>query len=143
MAFLIVRSGKQIIRQPTDIRQLFHATIRLQQLHSTKNTTILVLPSATGCQQLLQHQSSIGYFMLVPLQSTKIRNSAQYCSCQDGTCTQARASRNCRQQSHLNTRSKTLELFLPPNLVCYPPDPTCRTILFFLRVLYNENTPLN
>ena len=114
MAFLIVRSGKQIIRQPTDIRQLFHTTIGLQQFHTTKNATILVLPSATSRQQLLQHQCTVGYFMLVPLQSTKIGYNAQHCSCQDGTCTQARSSRNCRQQSHLNTRSETLELFFPP-----------------------------
>ena len=56
----------QIVGQPSYLRTLIESPTRLQEFHATQDATELVLPSATGCQHLFEHQRAMSYLILVP-----------------------------------------------------------------------------
>ena len=54
VALTVLGTGPQIVRQIPHNRSLVEALSRLQELYPLYNSAKLVLPSATGCKQLLQ-----------------------------------------------------------------------------------------
>jgi len=78
MTLLIFTTRKQIIRQPTNQRTLLHTGMSLKKLNTTKDTSILVLPTTSRSKQLFQNQSTVAYFILIPLQATEIGYRAKH-----------------------------------------------------------------
>ena len=98
--------------QPAYQRSLFPAAFRLQQLDSRQDAAVLVLPAATSCQQLFQHQGAVAYFLLVPAQSAEVVYGSQHGSGQHRAGTQSRSGRYGRQQGHFQSAAEGLQLFL-------------------------------
>ena len=111
MASPMLSTGKQIVGQPTHQRTLIHATRGLQEFHSPKHSTILVLPTSTCGKELFENERTVTDFVLVPIQSTEIGHGTQHRRSKDRAGTQARTGRDGRQQRDFNTRPKFLQLF--------------------------------
>ena len=110
MTSTVFRRSEEIVGQPTNQRTLIHARSCLQQLDTSKHTTVLVLPTSTGGEKLFEHQGTVADFVLVPLQTAEVGHGTQYGSCQNGTGTQTGAGRDGREQSDFDTRTKFLQL---------------------------------
>ena len=72
MAGPIGRVGEEILWQPTYDRTLIESFTGLQQLQAMQYASILVLPTATGGEQLLQDQRAIANLVLIPRQTAEV-----------------------------------------------------------------------
>ena len=72
MAIAVFRMGKQMLGQPAYQWLLGKSSLRLQQFDTLQYPTVLVLPTATGRQQLFQGKRTAAYFVLIPHQSAKV-----------------------------------------------------------------------
>ena len=112
MTFRVFPVAEYIVRHPFHPRFLSPSRCGLQQFHPVQYPAILVLPSTSSRQQLLQNQSPVAYTLLVPVQSAEVIQSPQHRSRQDRASAQSRTRRYCRQQSHLQSLTERLQLFL-------------------------------
>ena len=79
MALGILRLGVQAVGQPAHQRVLVETTLRFQQFHTSQDTAKLVLPTASGGQQLFEYEGALADFVLVPAQSAEVADGSQYC----------------------------------------------------------------
>ena len=110
VTLLILRLCIDRIRQPPHQWVLVEAPDGLQQLHSSQDPAKLVLPASARRQQLLQHQRTASYLVLVPCQRAEVIDSSQYGRCQDARRTQSAACGNGRQQCKLYATAKVFQL---------------------------------
>ena len=78
MARTHVGVGEERVGKPAHRSILVKTRTRLKQLESVHHTAILILPSATCGQQLLEHKCTVAHFVLVPTQSAEIAQRTQY-----------------------------------------------------------------
>ena len=94
MASLVFSRGKEIVGEPTNQRALIHAVSGLQELHATKHTAVLVLPTSTGGEQLFEDKGAVANLVLVPFEAAEIGHGTEDGGSQDGAGTQSGACRD-------------------------------------------------
>ena len=101
----ILRVGKQVGWQTAYERLLSQLLGRLEQLHTTYHTAILVLPSAAGGQQLLKYESTLAYLGLVPSQSAEIAYGTEHRRGEYAAGAETATSRYGRKECNLQSAS--------------------------------------
>ena len=98
VALLVGRIGKEKVRSPPDSRGLSCSGYCLQQFHAVEDAAVLILPSASGGEQLLQDKRLLANVVFIPGEPAKIIQCAQYRRGEDRAGTQSRSGRNGRKQ---------------------------------------------
>ena len=98
VALLVGRIRKEEVRSPPDSRGLSCSGYCLQQFHAVEDAAVLILPSASGGEQLLQDKRLLANVVFIPGEPAKIIQCAQYRRGEDRAGTQSRSGRNGRKQ---------------------------------------------
>ena len=78
MALAVVGLLKEVARQVAHIRTLTESALRLQQFDARQESAVLVLPTATCGEQLLEHECAVSDLGLVPAQSAEVAECSEH-----------------------------------------------------------------
>ncbi len=110
MAGAVLGLCKERRGEPPRNRILIKSLISLKQFDALEQSAELILPAATGGEQLLEYQGAAAYLVLIPHEPTEIADGTQHGRGQQTAGSQARPRGDSRQQRHLDTTAKGLQL---------------------------------
>ena len=107
----VLRVGPEGVGQPACGGCLNESASRLQEFHSVQHSAVLVLPSASGGEQLFEQQGTVADGHLVPSQSAEVAEGSEHRGSEDAACAQSAAGGDGREQRDFDAASELFELF--------------------------------
>ncbi len=62
----ILWRGEYLLRQPAHKRTLGIALLSLEQFHPTEHSAVLILPAASGSEQLFEREGAVANLVFIP-----------------------------------------------------------------------------
>ena len=102
--------GEHRVGHPSRRGVLVEARHGLEQFDTVQHAAILVLPTASSGEHLLEHEGTIADFILVPSESAEIAQGAQYSGGQDAARAEPRPCGNGGEQGDFDAAAKGFQL---------------------------------